>query len=217
MNPLLVTRDGIVESGGGRWGGVCSLNLLTAAPEEILGDAVGATRLVSRSGWIAQGRTSEDPVIPWAAGARGALDQAVEALAPAMAGRGITLLLWPRAGDVLSDIPSTLTFLRRWSGGGVGLLLEPAALIAESMLGRVEEHLGRIGEALGAHEATAAILMSNVIEGENAGMLRPSPMHRGFIEPRLLAEFARAAVEAGKPIALLEEDADEQLRAIAAL
>lgn len=66
------------------------------------------------------------------------------------------LVLWPRSTDVISDSPSTLSFIRsnpKWK-----FLVDPASLITESMRGDVMEHVDRLIELMIAHDACAGII-----------------------------------------------------------
>ncbi|MFO0857647.1 MAG: hypothetical protein U0640_09865 [Phycisphaerales bacterium] len=66
------------------------------------------------------------------------------------------LVLWPRSTDVISDSPSTLSFIRsnpKWK-----FLVDPASLITESMRRDVMEHVDRLIELMIAHDACAGII-----------------------------------------------------------
>ena len=70
---------------------------------------------------------------------------------------GRKLVLWPRATDAVSDVPSILTFLRGHPGWE--FMLDPMALMTEEMLPRRMEHAMRMLEALGAHPALAGLVV----------------------------------------------------------
>jgi hypothetical protein len=83
--------------------------------------------------------------------------------------RGVSLEWWfvPSVGDVLSDIPSTLAFMRGRQGQPLRILLDPGALLTESMLGHWEDHVGRASDAIGGHESCRGVVLHGV--GERSG------------------------------------------------
>ncbi|GJQ28149.1 MAG: hypothetical protein HBSAPP03_00330 [Phycisphaerae bacterium] len=81
--------------------------------------------------------------------------------------------LWPMAEGVISDIPSTLSFLRARSGWG--LVLEPAAMMTAGMRPEAEDHVARLAEALAGHGSLRGV----VLPKEDDGL-------RGLIERVLL-------------------------------
>lgn len=98
------------------------------------------------------------------------------------------LLVVPHAGDVLSDIQRCLKFMDRWAGHGdgrgIGLLVDPSALITETMLDRVDDHIARMTSALIPREGVAAVVVAN-------------PGNR--LPQSVWAEVARAAEANGVP------------------
>jgi hypothetical protein len=67
------------------------------------------------------------------------------------------LAVLPTHDGVISDVPSTLTFLRghpSWS-----MVLEPAALLTPEMAEAAEEHLERMGDALAGHAALVGCIL----------------------------------------------------------
>lgn len=199
---VLTWHDDAIRDGSSVWARVSSANVLDARPDQIVG--AGVARVVVRSGWMAMDPDA-GPVLSWTAGPRAKLDQAIEGLLPVLRERGATLLIRPALGDMVSDIPSALGIIRKWSNQPVGLLVEPSALLTESMIERVADHLQRIGEALGEHDATAGILLTNVAFPH--GTAKRVPTGDGVIPPAMLDDFARAAHAAGKPVIVLPEDA----------
>lgn len=174
-----IQADRIVVAGA-PWAAIGHFNVLDAEPARVIATAAGLPRLVLRSGWI---DPDDGPAMVWTASARAGLDTAVERLLPSLTEHGLTLAFAPRIADMLSDIPGTLSFLRKWQGHPLGIVLEPRAMLAESMVARAEEHLQRLGESLGEHPATLAVV----------GGDEPEPSLAS-----LLGEFARAASGAGK-------------------
>jgi hypothetical protein len=89
---------------------------------------------------------------------------------------GSVLAVWPRACDVISDVPSTLAFLREHPNWR--LVLEPQALLTRDMLPMGEDHLARIVGALAGHAATVGVVLgagalAQVEERLVRGELRP--------------------------------------------
>lgn len=193
-----------------------SLNLLDPdlePPEWPPPGYAGCTRLIADSGHLAAGSDAQGSFANWGPRARAALDAACAGLEGALAGAGLTLYLRPRAGDVLSDVPSCLGFLRSNSQGHFGLVLEPGALLAESMLPRAQEHLDRAVGALLDQPSLGALIVTNV-ERTQDGRLTAAPLHRGLLEPGLLIEIAGRAHAAGSPVVLHSSDLPAQLRAL---
>lgn len=156
------------------------LNLLFDDIDAIVGAAHEAPAVVVCSGWTQQTELEDD--LPWSARVRALLDERLAHLLTPAGARNVKVWLRPRHSDVISDIPSTLQVLRAQSQPGLGLWLDPAALLAESMRPRAEEHLARITEALAMHPRCAAVDLS----GADA------------IGVSALAECARAAASSGK-------------------
>ncbi len=193
----LTWHDGHISDGETRWAARWAGNLVK--------DAIPTpttARLVVRSGWVE--RDPDRPTLSWTAPVRSQVDQALETALTTCAQAGATLLLHPTASDLISDIPSTLGVLRKWSAQPLGIVLEPAALFTEGMIARAEDHLQRMGEALGEHPSTHAVLISNVnftLEGTER-----TPIDKGQLPPSMLRDFADAARAAGKLVIMLPGD-----------
>lgn len=89
---------------------------------------------------------------------------------------GLNLLLVPHAHDVLSDVQRCLKLLTDWADKGIGVLVDPAALLTESMLDRAEDHLDRLSRALLPTHGVGGVVLSGVsASGEElpAGVFRP--------------------------------------------
>jgi len=86
----------------------------------------------------------------WSKFAQGLVEVAAFAESP------VRLSILPRATDIISDIPGTLTFLRTFPA--FGLVVDPAALLVESMLPDRMDHLSRIVDALVKHPACEAVV-----------------------------------------------------------
>lgn len=128
------------------------LEAVSASPIALDQLASRAKRAVFRTGSPPVSVTDDDAMASfraWGPGARAALDEAIEQLSAPALSAGITLTLWPHAADVLSDIPSCLSLLRKFES--VELIVQPRDLLTETMLPRAEEHLARIFEAFETH------------------------------------------------------------------
>ncbi len=159
-------------------------------------------RVVLRSGRLDERTGGLGVPWGWSPRGRAAFEGEAERLA-AVAGRlGIELVLWPRVGDVISDIPSCLSFLRRFESGALRLLMEPAALLDGSMLPRAAEHLERIMDSFAEHPGVLAWVASDVefVDG------RPEqrPLRRGVIPHAVLNQTVARLLAIGKPIVLLD-------------
>lgn len=74
---------------------------------------------------------------------------------------GTRLLLLPHASDVLSDTQRCLTFLTKRGGGagGFGVVIDPMALLTESMLERAGDHLARVAASVLPAYGVAAMVI----------------------------------------------------------
>jgi len=93
--------------------------------------------------------------LAWLSPARAAWFARADALERAPG--GAPLVIYPRARDVISDVPSTLTFLR--SRPAWRLMLDPAELLTPEMVERAEEHLTRFADTLAQHEAMLGVVL----------------------------------------------------------
>lgn len=126
--------------------------------EEVLSGLERVPRLIVRAGF-------EDLEGPnWLPAARERWARFAAALLAGAAERdsGMRLLVLPDVEAVLSDIPGTLTFLRTMPG--FGLLIEPAGLMAESMVSNRMDHLVRIVETLVGHSSCEGVVVGGGME-----------------------------------------------------
>jgi hypothetical protein len=181
-----------------------------AVPEELPAGA----RVVVSGGWLeADARAAEaeggddalDAMRPtWTSGPRTRVQEFFERAAAsaerAVGHPGARVLVRPRAGDVVSDIPSTLALLRALPR--VGLALEPALLLPPDRLGAAPDLLARYLDAFGDHPALELVVLSGVLEG--AGRRgRETELSCSDLDPKLLAPFARL----GKPVVFIKDPA----------
>ncbi|MBL8761035.1 MAG: hypothetical protein JNL50_06995 [Phycisphaerae bacterium] len=143
---------------GEAWGAIVDSDI--AGDPGALGAAtdlknLGATRII-----VAHARPAtygDRPVLTWTRASVEAFQAAcrrwLDAIAP-----GATLLLWPRADQLVSDIPSGLSLLRAFEGERLGLVLDPDAMITASMLAHRADYLDRFADALASHASTALVM-----------------------------------------------------------
>jgi sugar phosphate isomerase/epimerase len=168
-------------------------------------------RLICRPGSVGRGEADvwtlspSEPGAAWLPRAATAFDAAVDQLMPRIreGGAGAQLIVWPGVGHALSDVPSTLSFLRKRERDGVGVLVDPASLLTAEMFARAEEHLERIIAALAGHPSAAALLVANVVAaGEST---RVVPLGAGAIDAGVI-ERAIEAAPASLPRVVLGAD-----------
>jgi hypothetical protein len=145
---------GIISRGDGSQGG--------RAHGESLLEGVGAYpegTTVLRSGSL-DGPAFET----WGPKGWAALEARCDALAGELDGAdrsGTRLLLLAHASDVLSDTQRCLTFLTKRGGGvgGFGVVIDPMALLTESMLERAGDHLARVAASVLPAYGVAAMVV----------------------------------------------------------
>lgn len=86
----------------------------------------------------------------WGPGAMAALDARLDALVPRLRDAGLTLLIRPHERHVVSDPRGMARLAERFAPGPVGLLPDPAGLLAPAMAPFAEDHLERAFDALEA-------------------------------------------------------------------
>ncbi len=130
---------------------------------------VRSTMVVVRSGFVdgANEHYSDTPL--WLAQPRAewaGFAKHVEQLC----GEGVVPVVWARSGDVISDAPSTLSFVRgspKWK-----FLADPAAVITPQMRGDAGEHIERLADLMLAHSACVGVVHpGTVFDGTAMAML----------------------------------------------
>jgi len=119
------------------------------------------------------------------------LEATIAELIPTLAERGTRLLLRPQQGRTLADVPGALRLLNGPLGERLGLILDPAAMLAPSMIRGAADHLRRAFEALGPR--ADALVLSNIaaVPGSSDDeRLAPAPLRGGLIDPDLLLALA---------------------------
>lgn len=171
-------------------------------------------RLVVRSGWPAV--EPGDEAAAWRVRAGGGMRALEEALGGLLE-RGLRVCVRPAAAEVLSDVPSTLSLLRKHEsatgpGGGLEVLCAPGDLISGAMLRHAADHYLRALAALAGHPAVAGVLLEDVTAaGEAAAACAPGA---GLL-PGAVWEAAFGVVRAsGKPLVASELATSERLAAV---
>lgn len=196
------------NSAVGAWGVFVDAGLVGAAVDL-------SSHLAGRAG-VWSGSLAEQPlardVRTWGPEGMAALNEACDAGVARAAAAGGRLLVRPHARHVLSDVQRCLTFMLKRQGQPLGLLLDPAALLDSTMLGRAADHLRRAIETLGP--VADAVWLTNVSGGARASLddtdddhhLTPVPLHRGLIAPTILLDLVRRCVPASTPLIVGSEE-----------
>lgn len=100
----------------------------------------------------------------WMPGAGAEFEVAAARLAERAKEKAVEVWWRPTREDVLSDVPSTLSFFRKHAG--FGLVLDPGAMMTAEMMPRVAEHVERVLEALGGHQALRLVVVRGGKVGE---------------------------------------------------
>jgi hypothetical protein len=126
-----------------------------------LDEATWPRRVSSTSGLlVVRSGFSPDPADPqplWLAGPRGDWARFAGHAQHLCATAGQTPVVWPRLGEVLSDAPSLLSFLR--GAPAWRFVVEPLALLTPDMHRNAPEHLDRLAELLFGHHACAGVVV----------------------------------------------------------
>ncbi len=102
----------------------------------------------------------------WGAGAKARLTARLAQLADRIESAESRLLVVPTWNGVISDIPTTVQFVKERPSERMGLVLEPASMIAPSMLPNVADHLARLYGAAAMLPGVEAVVVSNLRQGE---------------------------------------------------
>lgn len=149
------------------WAAFDSISLFDDAAPDLIRSAPegGGVVFSSRVDPVSNGAGDDAQVLPtWmgpAAARRSELKGRLEALAGAGRPRGVQVHLLAEQGGLVSDVPSILSLGRELAGTGVGLIVEPMALLVPSMLDRIPEHVGRLYSVATYLDAVTAIIVSD--------------------------------------------------------
>lgn len=137
---------------------------------------VGAGLAVVRTGFVEDALQDAAPL--WLARPRGQWLEFAKHV-EGLCGEGCTPVLWPRCGDVISDAPSTLSFVRgnsKWK-----FLVDPAGLMTPEMRTSAVEHMVRLIDLMVSHEACAGVVHPEaIIVGKALSMLENAVAGRGL-------------------------------------
>jgi hypothetical protein len=150
-----------------------ALNALTAAP----GTHYPSVPIVLRTGWLPQDPDDASPA--WLSKHHAKFRDFREFAAASHPQR--QWIAWPRVGDVLSDIPGIVTFLRTTHGWKV--LLDPVALLTPAMHPLADEHLARILGSLAENPGVWGVLIPH--EGPLAPLAHSAWQSLGWPTPLL--------------------------------
>lgn len=128
----------------------------------------------------------------WGAQAKVRLAARLAELAARVESAGGTLLVVPTWNGVISDIPTTVQFLKERPSERLGLVLEPASMLAPSMLPNLPDHLARLYGAAAMLPGVEGVIVSNLRQGED-GEVEVCEAERGLIGDGLLSPMVRQA------------------------
>jgi len=128
--------------------------------------------------------------------------EALEARCESIVESEATLLVLPHAGDVLSDVQRCLKFLDRWAEAiePIGLIVDPAALMTESMLDREADHLGRMAASLISRRGVAGVVVPSEAEKDTIPASAWEPMMVAARAHRVPVISACQPAQAAEPV-----------------
>lgn len=218
MAQLLVLRGSDIQEleGGALWARMCPENILRQEGVAAVAQAPRGERTIAWSGWMGESSGDRD-FRTWAPEAWARLDAACDRLIPELRDRGAELILRPHSAHVLSDVPSCLHFLRKREGQGVGLLLDPVAMLTGAMLTDAADYLERILWALGSLEPTRAVVVSGAAASvEDRESLVHAPLGTGSIDAALITGLVWRSVPPDRPRVLIGGDLERQAELLGA-
>lgn len=200
-------RAFIVAEDGRRWASGVAPALEEVGPEPILAalrEGCTGERVFAWGFGL-----NEAPPGYWGREAWERLEATIAAVAPALADRGARLLLRPRHGRTLADVPGALRLLNGPFGERLGIILDAAAMLAPSTVAGGTDHLRRAFESLGPR--AEALVLSNVASAPggrwgDGERLAPAPLRAGLVDADLLLALAREHVPEGTLRVWLEGD-----------
>ncbi len=160
-----------------------------------------APRILSWSGSLGDGLFEPTPrnwMMPGREALRGVLDR----ILPGLEHAGKRLILRPHRHQVLSDLQTCAGLFRERAGGPIGLALDPAAMLAASMLATIEDHLQRMFEILGPMCEMVVIQDSVAIEDDLASV----PLGSGLMPGRHVSALIECHVPPGIPVVVTTPD-----------
>ncbi len=157
--------ESVVDEGGTILGQRASETLLSGNPGAWSG------RVIARSGAMEGEEPERAALRMWGGEGVAALDAGIERWLGARAGDG-RLCVWPNAADVVSDLPSCLSMLRRWGGRGVEAVCDPAAMMTAAMTRVGDDFVLRVMETLAEHPSVAMVVIGNGLSEKQARVVR---------------------------------------------
>lgn len=151
------------------------------------------------------------PAMAWGSAAWDWLNARVAAAEEAWGQHPGPRWVWPRVGamdapEVLSDVPSLRRFLKDREGAGDGhiwrFVLDPVGMLADSMMANAEEHVKRVLEMLGSHEACGAVVLCDVAVDARSEQTFRVPIGAGELSRRGLLDWWRRNCPAETPVIL---------------
>ena len=180
-------------------------NLLEGPPGPVRPAGLSEGIQVFRSGWMWRDLASSS----WLPRHRLTFERSAASVAKAAATLGVRCVLYPKADDVISDLPSLTTFLHSPGGKHWSVLADPTGLLTEEMVPAADEHLARLMAGLLQLERTWALVLRDTATTSTG--LRPAPLSMtGLVTAPLLAAWRNAKRAKDIPIVLLADDAPSQ-------
>jgi hypothetical protein len=150
-----------------------------------------------------EGAASGGAFESWGPAGRARLDATLRGLIDLARARNLEVWVRPAAESLVSDLPTLVQLARRHEADPIRILLEPAALLTDTMLATADDFVERCAEAVVPMSAVVAVLVTNT---------GGKPVQEGPISRRALAGLWRAALAHRKPVALRGERVEEQRR-----
>jgi hypothetical protein len=216
---ILALGQHAVEDSGRPIATVFHGNLLRASPGEVV---EGSMPVVAWSGWLGEDADESRGVFArdfrtWTKPAWAEFDGAIDRVVPELVRAGTELWLRPHSRHFLADPQTCVSFLLRRLNQPIRVLLDPASMLTSSMLARAEDHLERALTALAVRPGVAAVLLANVErpEGTDDGeALVAAPLHRGLMEPGLVAAAWRRHGAGTTPAVLIGREMAQQVEVL---
>lgn len=161
------------------------------AREAQWGGETRISRLVVSPG--GEGESGEDDIarsfLAWSGSGKEVLDSGMRVLVEVCRDRNCELLIWPRVGSLVSDIPGLLAICRKQED--VGIFLEPAALLPGGEHVRRKDFVERLIEVVPLPGVRALCFGTDETDAET------------------LAPLAQLAAELNKPVVLKGNSAEK--------
>ncbi|MGH7242099.1 MAG: hypothetical protein ACREJD_01620 [Phycisphaerales bacterium] len=171
---------------------IADVGVREAAEKMLAGTGSGhVVRVVVRAGELPVDRTEDDiehGFHAWSGRGKESLDDGMRALVEVCLARDAELLVWPRLGSLVSDIPGLLSVSRKHES--VGIFLEPPAIFPKDEQFRLTDFVERLREVV-PMSAVRAVCFGAAVGGES---------QQSDLAPYAL--LAQLAAELGKPVVI---------------